>query len=51
LFLLTAGVKTNMLLIVCLGLMAKLALVSEGCDVGLWGVDNFDWDQVGIELM
>jgi hypothetical protein len=50
LFLLTAGVKTNMLLIIFLGLMAKLALVSGDCNIGTWGVPNFDWAQVGIGL-
>jgi hypothetical protein len=50
LFLLTAGVKTNMLLIIFLGLIAKLALVSGDCDVGEWGVDNFNWTAVGIGL-
>jgi hypothetical protein len=50
LFLLTAGVKTNMKTIIFLGVMAKLALFSDGCDVGDWGVDNFNWTAVGIGL-
>jgi hypothetical protein len=37
-----------MLRIIFLGLIAKLALVCNGCDVGKWGVENFDWNQVGI---
>jgi hypothetical protein len=49
-FFLTAGVKSNMLLIMFLGLIAKLALVSDGCDVGDWGVDSFNWTAVGIGL-
>ena len=41
-----AGMKTNMLLIIVLGLIAKLASVSDGCDVGTQEVTNFDWSQV-----
>ena len=39
--------KTNMLLIFFLGLIAKLALYCYGCDVGTTDVNNFDWNQVG----
>ena len=40
-----------MLLIICLGLMATLALVSGQCDVGTGAVDNFDWNKVGIGVI
>jgi hypothetical protein len=40
-----------MLLIMVFGLIAKLALVCDGCDVGSWGVDSFDWNQVGIIVL
>jgi hypothetical protein len=36
-----------MLLIIVLGLIAKLALLCDGCDVGTSGVENFNWNQVG----
>jgi hypothetical protein len=36
-----------MLFIIILGLIARLALVCDGCDIGSWGVDNFDWKKVG----
>jgi len=37
-----------MLLIIFLGLIAKLALVCDGCDVGSPVVDSLDWNQVDI---
>jgi hypothetical protein len=40
-----------MLLIIVLGLIAKLALVCDSCDIGQWGVNNFDWDQVSIGVL
>jgi hypothetical protein len=43
--------KTNMLLIIFMGLIAKLALICDGCDVGSWGVDSFDWNQVRISVL
>jgi hypothetical protein len=48
LFSLITGTKTNMLLIILLGLIAKLALVSGQCDDGTGGVNNFDWNKVGV---
>jgi hypothetical protein len=40
-----------MLLIFFLGLIAKLALVCNGCDVGTSEVKDFDWNNVGIGLL
>jgi hypothetical protein len=37
-----------MMLIIFLGLIVKLALVCDGCDVGTSEVVNFDWNKVGI---
>jgi hypothetical protein len=37
-----------MLLIVILGLMAKLMSVYGDCDIGTQSVNNFDWNKVGI---
>ena len=37
-----------MLLIIFVGLFAKLALVSGDCDVGSGNVTNFDFPTVGI---
>jgi hypothetical protein len=48
LFSLIAGNKTKMLLIIFLGLIAKLALVCSGCDVGTTEVTNFNFPLVGI---
>jgi hypothetical protein len=39
-----------MLLIIFLGLIAKLALVSGDCDVGIKVVENFDFFKVGIAV-
>jgi len=39
-----AAIKTNMFLIIFLGLIAKLALVSGDCDVGTRDVKDFDWN-------
>ena len=41
----------NMLLIIFLGLIAKLASVSDGCDVRSGKVHNFDWIKVGINVL
>jgi hypothetical protein len=43
--------KTNILLIVFLGLIAKLTSISGDCDFGTSGMDNFDWDKVGIIVL
>ena len=40
-----------MLLIILLGLIAKLASVCDGCEVGKSEVNNFDWNQVGIVVL
>jgi hypothetical protein len=37
-----------MLVIIVLGLIAKLALVCDGCDVGTRDVKDFDWTKVGL---
>jgi hypothetical protein len=39
-----------MLLIIVLGLIAKLALVCDGCDVGTLDVNDFDWTKVGFSV-
>jgi hypothetical protein len=39
-----------MLLIVVLGLIAKLALVSSDCDIGTQTLNDFDWNKVRVEL-
>jgi hypothetical protein len=40
-----------MLLIMFMGLVAKVALVSGDCDVGTKGVKNFDYARVGIGVL
>jgi hypothetical protein len=40
-----------MLLIIFLGLIAKLALGSGDCDVGIRDVTNFDWSKVCISVL
>jgi len=42
------GIKTNMLLIIFLGLIAKLASICDACDVGTSVMKNFDFNKVGI---
>jgi hypothetical protein len=49
-FSLITGIKTNMLLLIFLGLIAKLTLVSGDCDVGTREVKDFDWTEVGISV-
>jgi hypothetical protein len=39
-----------MLLIIFLGLIAKLALVSGDCDVGTLKLNDFNWTEVGISV-
>jgi hypothetical protein len=51
LFSLIAGIKTNMLLIVFLGLIAKLTSVNSDCNVGTSEVYDFDWIKVGVIVM
>jgi hypothetical protein len=36
------------MLIIFLGLIAKLALVCDGCYLGIPNLNNFDWNQVSI---
>jgi hypothetical protein len=40
-----------MLLIIFLGLFAKLAFVSGECDVGTQHMDDFDFTKVGVRLL
>ena len=40
-----------MMLIIFLGLIAKLALVSGECEVGTDNVNDFDWNKVGISVL
>jgi hypothetical protein len=40
-----------MLLIIVLGLIAKITLVSGDCDIGTWGVDDFDFNQVVLIVL
>jgi hypothetical protein len=40
-----------MLLTIVFGLIAKLMLVSEGCDVGTTKVKQFNWNQVLISVL
>jgi hypothetical protein len=43
-------IANNMLLVILLGLIAKLAMVSSKCDVGTSGVKDFDWNQVSFTV-
>ena len=40
-----------MLLIIILGLMAKLMSVSGDCEIGTHLVNDFDWNKVGIRVL
>jgi hypothetical protein len=40
-----------MLLIIFLGLTAKLVLVSGDCEVATLKLDEFDWDEVRIGVL
>ena len=40
-----------MLLIIFLGLIAKLASVSGDCDIGTQDVKDFDWNKMGIIVL
>ena len=40
-----------MLLIIFLGLIAKLNSVCDACDIGTHGVENFDWTEVCIRVL
>jgi len=40
-----------MLLIIFLGLIAKLASVSGDCDFGTRTLNDFDWFKVGISVL
>ena len=40
-----------MLLIIILGLIAKLALVSADCDFGYLPLRDFDWTKVGVIIL
>jgi hypothetical protein len=43
--------KTNILLIIVLGLFAQLALVSGECDCVTTKMKDFDWDKVRIIVL
>jgi hypothetical protein len=43
--------KTNMLLIIVLGLFAQLALVSGDCEYETPNLKDFDWNKVGIIVL
>jgi len=45
------GIKTKMLLIIFLGLIATLTSVSGDCDVGTQGVKYVDFTKVGITVL
>jgi hypothetical protein len=45
------GIETKMMLIVLLGLIAKLTSVSGDCGVVNEGVTNLNWDKVGIGVL
>ena len=51
LFSFTTGIEANMLLIILLGLIAKLALVSADCDLGSPTLYDFDYSRVGISVL
>jgi len=51
LFSFTTGIEANMLLIILLGLIAKLALVSADCDLGTSTLYDFDFSRVGISVL
>jgi hypothetical protein len=40
-----------MLMIMFLGLIAKIALVCGECNIRTWGVDSFNWTKVGIMVL
>jgi hypothetical protein len=40
-----------MKLIIFLGLIATLNSVCDGCDIGIQGVEGFDWAEVGISVL
>jgi hypothetical protein len=44
-------IKTNMLLIIVLGLIANSTSVSGDCDFGASDVDDFDWNKLGNSVM
>jgi len=45
------GIKTNMLLIILLGLIAKIASICDGCDIGNSAVKKFDWNRAAIFVL
>jgi hypothetical protein len=51
LFSLITGIETKMLLIIILGLIAKLTSVCKGCDVGTSEVNNLDVNKIGIGVL
>jgi hypothetical protein len=45
------GIKTDMLLIIVLGLIAKLKSVSGDCNAGTSKVDDYDFLKVGVRVL
>jgi hypothetical protein len=45
------GIETKIMLIIFLGLIAKLTSVSSECVVGSQDVKNLDWNKVGVSSM
>ena len=50
LFSFITGIKTKMLLIIFLGLIANLTLLSGECNVGTVKLRDFDWNKVGVSV-
>ena len=48
LFSFITGIKTKMLLIIFLGLIANLTLLCAECDVVTLKLKDFDWNKVGV---
>jgi hypothetical protein len=44
-------IETKMMLIVFLGLIAKLTSVSGNCGDGIQGVKNLNWNKVGVRVL
>jgi len=45
------GIGANMLLIIFLGLITKLALISGDSDVGSTKLNNLDWTRLVIDVL
>jgi hypothetical protein len=51
LFSLITGIKTNMLLIIFLSLIANLTSVSRECEDGTLKLNDFYWNKLGISVL